>query len=489
MRIFDLVLAALFALTLVGAAAAQAIQLRDGSVLVGEIQEVSAEGMVFHRLDTGGMLDLRWEDLSGESAVRIKHLKGLLVEDEDEVTVQADVITYAVQGLARDVIVGILVRETPEEYILQRRGVEYPIKRRDIKLTGKRQVPVYEVYSKEGYYALQLNEIQPGDDADKHILMADALRRAGDYDASLKHLLRAQELGGGNQKSKLPPMLSRLRTLMESETEREMLKEIRVLRNQKRFEDAEARIVQFEAQFPDSRLKTDLEREKRRFEKDRESFMIGQVYQKWAQTLLAVARDKAAEDVDLNTAREYAENFMAQEIFSRIGASLSLSVEEVEQFWMDRHKYSRHGPDLFSYGVGSWLLGKDKILTGTKLDKLGGNTNLKAGESRSEWERITRKMEEIRKRSRQVARRNRDSGPESDEDWWMRSSRNDRQYWLRAYFAENSGYLEVTRAFIANCTTCAGSGSVAVRGMAGGQQKQECSLCRGTRHTRTIRAR
>ncbi len=489
MRMFVRVISSLFALSLANIASAQAIQLRDGSVLVGEIQDVSAEGMTFHRLDTGGMLDLLWEDLSGESAVRIKHMKGLLVEDEEEITVQADVITFSVQGLAREVLVGILVRQTPEEYILQRRGVEYPIQRRDIKLTGKREVPVYDVYSKEGYYALQLNEIQPGEDADKHILMADALRRAGDYAASEKHLLRADELGGGSQKSKLPPMLTRLRTLMESEAERETLKEIRVLRNQKRFEDAEAMIAQFEIDFPDSRLKTDLEREKRRFEKDRESFMIGQVYQKWAQTLLAVARDKAAEDVDLNTAREYAENFMAQEIFSRIGESLDLSPEEVEEFWADRHKYGRHGPDLFSYGVGSWLLGKDKILLNTKLDNLGGNTNLKAGESRSEWERITRKMEEIRKRSRQVARQNRDSGPESDEDWWMRSSRNDRQYWMRAYFAENSGYLEVTRAFIARCTSCAGTGSVAVRGMSGGQQKQACTLCRGTRHTRTIRAR
>ena len=63
-------------LFLAAAPAAQSIQLRDGSVLVGEIQDVSAEGMTFHRLDTGGMLDLRWEDLSSESAVRIKHLKG-----------------------------------------------------------------------------------------------------------------------------------------------------------------------------------------------------------------------------------------------------------------------------------------------------------------------------------------------------------------------------------------------------------------------------
>ena len=60
---------------------------------------------------------------------------------------------------------------------------------------------------------------------------------------------------------------------------------------------------------------------------------------------------------------------------------------------------------------------------------------------------------------------------------------------LRAYFAENSGHLEVTRAFIANCVSCTGSGLVAVRGMTGAQQKQECPLCHGTRHTRTIRAR
>lgn len=484
------ILVACFALLSAALIPAQAIQLKGGRVLVGEILDVSAEGLSFHRLDNGGLLELRWEDLASESAVRIKHLKGLLVEDEEEITVEADVIRYSVQGSAQDEVVGLVTSKTADRFFVERKGVVLPIARRSIKSISKRQVPVYEVYTREGYYALKNAEIAPGDDADKHILLADVMRRVGDFMASQKHLLEAQRLGGGHQRSRLQPMLSRLKILMESEAEREVLKEIRILRNKKSFVRAMEKIAEFRERFPNSKLQVDFEREQRRYAKAREQHMIGQVYQRWSRTLLSVARDKATSDqLTLSSAKDFVENHMAGEIFAKIAESLKIETSEVEEFWQQRHKHGRRRADLFSYGVGSWVLGEAEIISGTKLDAAAEKTGSRSSESRGEWERITRKLEENRKRSRKAARRNRGGKQESDEQWWRRSSGADRQFWLRAYFAENGGQMELSRAFLQECVTCSGNGFVRVRGLSGPEQKEECHLCHGTKHTRTIRAR
>ena len=57
---------------LVGALAplpGQAIQLRTGEVLVGEVVDATSEGLSFRRLDTGGFLDLDAGQAEGEGAL------------------------------------------------------------------------------------------------------------------------------------------------------------------------------------------------------------------------------------------------------------------------------------------------------------------------------------------------------------------------------------------------------------------------------------
>ena len=81
-------------LTLAGFAPAQAVQLRTGEVVVGEVTDATGDGLTFRRLDNGGLLELRWEDLSSACATQIKRMKGLVVEDGEEILVEADVIVF-----------------------------------------------------------------------------------------------------------------------------------------------------------------------------------------------------------------------------------------------------------------------------------------------------------------------------------------------------------------------------------------------------------
>src|SRR5262245_24902052 len=78
---------------------AQASQLADGRVLLGTIERdsVGGEGLRVQRLDNGGVLDLRWDQLSSASAWDLKRKFSLVGEADDEVLTRADEVTYMVQ--------------------------------------------------------------------------------------------------------------------------------------------------------------------------------------------------------------------------------------------------------------------------------------------------------------------------------------------------------------------------------------------------------
>ena len=68
---------------LLGTASSQAVQLRDGSILVGEIQDASGEGFTLLRTDNGGVLKLRWNHLT-ESSAKVHRAAWDLLNTEDE---------------------------------------------------------------------------------------------------------------------------------------------------------------------------------------------------------------------------------------------------------------------------------------------------------------------------------------------------------------------------------------------------------------------
>lgn len=466
----------------------QVIQLKHGKVLVGEVQDATSEGLTFRRLDNGGTLALDWADLSPTSADEVRRLKGLLVEDEDELTVNADVIEYVVAGGIKDVFIGRIVGENDTAFTVKRKGSTVDIKRRSIKKRSRRDVPILEVYTRDSYYQEKLAEFDPGRDPDKHFNFADLLRRAGDFDNAKLHLEKAQELGGGKQRSQIPGMLARIELLAESAAERDLLAKIRQFRNRKNFKKAAELIAEFEQTYPDSKLQADLDREKRRYERDRERSLIDRLRTTWETAIRSVATDRLSDyKLTLSRAREFAESEMAQRVFEHLGRVLDTTPEEVAELWANRAKYSRGRTSAFSYGVGSWVLGAEEIIKDTKVED--GQEQLNQNSEDPEFKRIMRMIREHQKRARQIAKQRAGQGEQTDESWWKGLKLNEKRQWLRCYFAEHGGQMEVVRAIASPCGNCAGAGNVTTMGPAGKPAKTECPVCHGTKYTRTIRAR
>lgn len=475
-----------------GHAPAQAIQLRSGEVLVGEVVDATSEGLTFRRLDTGGFLELGWDDLSTLHAERIKRFKGLVVEEDEEPTIEADVLVYTPGGAAREEVVGLIDWEasTSTHVVLKRKNDLLPVRRESIKKKFKREVPVLEVYTADEYYELKKAEIDPGEDADKHILLAEQMRLVGQYERAETHLLEAERLGGGNQASQIPIMLQRVRNLREAAAERDLLAQIRYMRNREEFERAEELMARFKEEYPDSNLMIELEREKERFDEALADYAVERLRQAWDATVRRVANDKVAErGITFAQARAYAEDQMADDVFERLAKTLEMTPEELEQYWAKRNEHGRGRAIIYSYGVGSWVLGEDKVIAGTKAEG-GGGANKAGGDSPEdrELERIIRKLREYRDQRRRGGAGGQGER-ETEEDWWRLASRNERTGWLRAYFAEFGGYMEITNAYAEPCPNCAGQGFQLELGDTGREQKAECPVCHGTKYSRLFRAR
>jgi len=486
-----LVLTVLFAALAITAVPAQVVQLKSGRVLVGVVSDPDESGFTIQRLDNGGVLDLSWGQLSSHSATRLKTLVGLSVDEEGEVMVPAVEIGYELTGGGIEQVTGRIVEETDTTVTVRRQGLRYPIERKQVRSRRDVEVPVSDIYSTDQFYNEKLAEFAPGEDADKHILLGDLLVRVRDYEHAEFHYHRADELGGGMQRSALEGKIKRLALFRDSAAERDLLDTIRVSLARKQFDKGLAAIEDYEQRYPKGKLRAEFARIQQRFEAGRASFLVGRVTSVWKGTMNALARRKSTEaGVGFDAAKDYAESQMGQDIRARVAQALGLSPEEVDDFWVRRFEF-RGGPhaDRYSFGIGSWTLGTQAILKDTKQGRAAASQE--QGSSDRELERTTRRIREAQERARRSQTRQRQGGESeavTPESWWEDARPEEKLVWLRAYYAEFSGDMKIVSAHLEDCTTCGGQGKLTYYSDVGEPKNTPCTTCHGTRYKRWIRA-
>jgi hypothetical protein len=182
---------------------------------------------------------------------------------------------------------------------------------------------------------------------------------------------------------------------------------------------------------------------------------------------------------------------MGKDIRERVIGMTELSADEVEEFWGKRFEYPPAlRPLRYPYGIGSWTLGKEKVLKDTKQEgESGKEKQLSPEEER--LEKMTRRIKEAQERARRsLAQSGQAAGPreETPEDWWKSAKAEERKVFIQAYYAETSGDLKVEAAYLSECYTCAGEGFLRVLGSSGREQKAQCPTCHGTSFKRIVRA-
>lgn len=472
--------------------AAQTIQLADGKLILAVVEDQpDGDGLRVRRLDNGGLLELRWDQLAPAAALALKRKYDLAGETQDEVLVHADEVTYDVRGQKQSVI-GKVTNYGIDSITVTQRGVQYTIKRTDLGPVRQIDVPVAQVYTKDEWYGIKLTDLKDAGSADQHIVLAEDLIKVRDYDHAAEHLKTARELGNSRDPQRLDNLSQKLARYKDNAKERELLDDIQACRsrgNLVEFEKGRKLIAQYLKDFPTTRLKTEFDNEKTAFEAARTRFLTRQVADTFRRGIQSLADKKVGEGVTLDAARKYAESNMTDELFERTAQQLRLELEETKTLWAGRGGFTEaKRTEHFAYNLGSWILGKG-VTKGTDAEKGKGNQEAADGGNAREIDKLARAMKQALERRRAATQGQGQAQQEqTEEEWWQDATRAEKNGWLRAYYAEFGGQLQVTFATVSPCVSCYGRGVNVEMGPDGKPIQVPCFLCHGTKWMRSIKA-
>jgi hypothetical protein len=474
---------------------AQTVQLADGRVLLATVEDADGEGLRVKRLDNGGALELRWDHLSAASAMTWKRKFDLVGDSQDELLARADAVEY-LSGGSKKTLIGRIVERTPEHVVVQVKGVPYRVPRVDLIAARTVDAPVTQIFTRDEYYADRLGVHQPGEKSDLHILLAEELIKARDYDHADSHLQEAKRLGNSRNPTQLDTLIAKLARYKDAQKELGQLEEIRASRSRGGlgdFDKGTKLIDKFEKEFPQTKLKAEFEAEKKRFAEARAKFLSQQIADLWRRSIQLIAEKKVGEDgITLDQVRDYAGNKMSDDILARVAGLLKLDPVEVKQLWSERAKYPvGKRPEHFTYGVGSWVLGETAILKGTEAGKQAGKKEAKDQNPQDsrEVERYARLLRQALDQRRQAQGAGGGAQEEETEaDWWRKAERQERVGWLRAYYAEFGGQMVVTYASVSPCISCYGEGTTLETNNEGKMARVPCFLCHKTKQIRSFKA-
>lgn len=473
----------------------QTLQLSDGRLLLATVvDQPDSEGLRVRRLDNGGVLDLRWEQLSEGCASALKRQHNLVGDAQSEPMVRADEVEYSFQG-QRTVVVGRIVETTNEQLLVQKRGVQIPVRRADLRSVRKIDAPVTQVLTKAEYYQQVKDEVKPGEDPDKHMRIAEWLIQARDYENADLHLQTAKKLGGTKNPQLLEQLIQRLTKFRDAEKELTLLSDIQVARSSGRssdFERGRKLIAQFEKEFPQAKLKAEFEAEKKLFTETRKRALSTSVAVEFRRAIAIVAEKKIdSEGCTLDVAREYAQGKMTDDIVAMLAKQMKLDPAEVKELWAARGNYPvGKRADQFDYGSGSWLLGEQGIMKGIDAKNVGKGAPTEAEQTVDrDAERFRKMMQEaMRNRARQIQQQGGGEEEQTEEGWWGSASRVEKTSWLRAFYAENSGQLVLRTPYVSTCGVCYGRGGLLSIGGNGKESQSKCQACHGLKYNRSFRA-
>ena len=253
----------------------------------------------------------------------------------------------------------------------------------------------------------------------------------------------------------------------------------------------------FAEKFPGSALAPDAKKKHDRIVKARDRYVADRVARQVITRAGALAHTAALEK-PFEEALAYTEDAMRLELFASVAKDMQKVSKEatsdtVRQMWASRKKIIWHRA---SYGLGTWLLGKDEALKGMEEEKEEKKPVSEADKQRADLEKKIKAFLQNQEMARRA--QSKEEQGEDRDGFWREYPVMSRAQWILAYFVENSGDFEVAKKpNLANCPDCGGIGtrevsvaganvakSMTGKGVIG--TTNECTTCHGIGRIRRI---
>lgn len=477
------------------------LQLRDGTVRFGAIENPGPEGIEFVRLDTSGRARLPWSMLDPVQAEALRTEFGLVDVEAESLFVSGSRLLLEGGGSVE----GVILSKEGDMFLIKNGGnVQALPKSRVRAIESNIELPALDVYRPEEMYErlLAVADLEtPGGRLD----LARKSEAILDFAHAVEHLeaalAMAQEEGASLDQdfelTTVQAMLARAQVKAENQEQLDVLREADTLRKKGRFDEAIALAQAFPQQYPRSPLVEDARKAEKRLMEARDEAAVDLVRRRWAHWARKLTRQRALmASPTFEADRTWAIETLPEEIQRRVHADLVAGVSEAIDFDAVRSIFDARPRKKYSaatYGsAGTWLLGRDAAIAGIEGNQGGGREaeqSVADAERAAINERIRRYVENQRLASRRTS-----AGEESDrtQEFWANWSPQGRAQWLMAYYAEEAGDFELReRPDLRNCGNCAGEGAIeqfiagtVLRGESRGLAP--CPRCHGVQVVRRI---
>jgi hypothetical protein len=470
------------------------LRLRDGAIVWGAIREHDPDGLRFARIEHGGVANVPWSLLDETQERELRQLYGYVDESGEELLIEADRLLLT-DG--REVIGKILSRDG-DALLVKTAGATIRVPKNRIGAAATTvRVPAFEIYTREELYSQSVAGLL-ADDAGAQFELAQYCERILDFGHAVEHYLAAQELDPTFREDDVRWALERSRVKSERQEQIDYLSEVDLLSARKKFDEALLRAEAFFEIFPESPLFPDAQRRVERVEKARERSLRDLIAKTWHRA--AANRARRAVGKSYQEVLVYLDGLMAEEVFNDVFEAAQRVQSDVEQdmvrqLWIEREggRWRRA-----SYGYGTWLLGEGPALEGMEPDEEEAlPTTTSKDKERAELEQRIKRFLQNQQLQRQA--RSSEAQAEEQELSWKLLSSGARASWILAYYAEQSGDMELRQPRFRHCRECGGKGVREVistgnartqrnpgQGGGGGMNKIQCPTCRGIGIVRRI---
>ena len=339
------------------------LQLRDGTVRFGAIEEHDRQGIEFIKLEDSGRVRIPWSYLDPTQSETLRTKFGYVQTDVEEALVEAERLLLHGGG----VVEGVVVSREGQTYLIKTNGTLLKLPKERVRtIESNIQVPALDVYTREEIYALYAEQADM-DSADSVLELARKSESILAFDKAIENYEKAIALGLDDD-SKAKGALAAARVKAANQEQVEVLREADQLRKRGKFDEALTILRTFPEQYEDSPLVEDARKALAKMLDARDQAAIELTRRRWGYWADKLTRAKA-RDATFEEARTWATEEASREIQRHVHEDLvakiseEILIENVKPLWEQRRR--KGGWKSAGYGrSGTWLLGRDKAQAG-----------------------------------------------------------------------------------------------------------------------------
>jgi len=483
------------------------MRLRDGGVRFGAIVGHDAQDLHFSLLATGGVVQVPWSMLDPTQAQELLTRYGYIETVAEEIFVEGERLVLTAGGTVE----GIILSRDNGVFLVKTGGNLQALPQTQVAAIEKGvRIPALDVYSVDELYNQYAAQASPDDPAAQWQL-AETCEHLYTFGRAVEHYQKVRELDPTYRADELANILPRVQLKAQQQVQLDYLREADRMRKRGQWDAALDSLKAFPTLYPESLLVQDARLQEARLLNARAEAAKDYVPKRWYHWMRKLTRELARED-SFAAARAHVDERLSEEIQKAVlgdvqnRIAMDAELERIKETFAARKKVRY---DSATYGTATWLIGLEAAQRGAQPED--GEGAAPVNETDNARAELEKRIKQFLKNQR-VASRGKQAEQKEDEEQnhWASMSSEKRALWLLAYYAENSGDLEMrARPDLKACSTCGGKGAIEIlltggggspdqgnsrSGRGGGKsgggaatvQLQECPLCHGVQVVRRV---